>query len=42
MIRIGKKPIVISKFLPGFIANRLQGALNREVLFLLGQWVRRT
>ena len=35
MIRIGKKPIVISKFLPGFIANRLQSALNREVLFLL-------
>jgi 3-hydroxybutyryl-CoA dehydrogenase len=35
MVRIGKKPIVISKFLPGFIANRLQSALNREVLFLL-------
>lgn len=35
MIRAGKKPIVISKFLPGFIANRLQSALNREVLFLL-------
>jgi 3-hydroxybutyryl-CoA dehydrogenase len=35
MIRVGKKPIVISKFLPGFIANRLQSALNREVLFLL-------
>jgi len=35
MIKVGKKPIVISKFLPGFIANRLQSALNREVLFLL-------
>ena len=33
--KVGKKPIVISKFLPGFIANRLQSALNREVLFLL-------
>jgi len=35
MIRVGKKPIVISKFLPGFIANRLQSALGSEVLFLL-------
>jgi 3-hydroxybutyryl-CoA dehydrogenase len=35
MIKAGKKPIVISKFLPGFIANRLQSALNREVLFLM-------
>ena len=35
MIKVGKKPIVISKFLPGFIANRLQSALNREVLFLM-------
>jgi 3-hydroxybutyryl-CoA dehydrogenase len=26
MIRVGKKPIIISKFLPGFIANRLQSA----------------
>lgn len=32
---VGKKPIVISKFLPGFIANRLQSALGNEVLFLL-------
>lgn len=31
----GKKPIVISKFLPGFIANRLQSALTAEMLFLL-------
>ena len=32
---MGKKPLVISKFLPGFIANRLQSALNNEVLYLL-------
>jgi 3-hydroxyacyl-CoA dehydrogenase len=31
----GKMTIVISKFLPGFIANRLRSALSREVLFLL-------
>jgi 3-hydroxybutyryl-CoA dehydrogenase len=35
MIKIGKTPLVISKFLPGFIANRLQSALNNEVLYLL-------
>jgi 3-hydroxybutyryl-CoA dehydrogenase len=35
LIKVGKMPIVISKFLPGFIANRLQSALSREVLFLL-------
>ena len=34
-IAVGKTPIVISKFLPGFIANRLQSALGNEVLFLL-------
>jgi len=35
MLQLGKKPLVISKFLPGFIANRLQSALTQEVLFLL-------
>ena len=35
IIAVGKTPIVISKFLPGFIANRLQSALGNEVLFLL-------
>jgi len=35
MLQLGKKPIVISKFLPGFIANRLQSALTQEVLFLI-------
>ena len=35
LTKLGKKPIVISKFLPGFIANRLQSALSNEVLHLL-------
>ncbi len=35
MRRLGKKPILIDKFLPGFIANRLQSALTQEVLFLM-------
>ncbi|MGZ8156728.1 MAG: 3-hydroxyacyl-CoA dehydrogenase family protein [Burkholderiales bacterium] len=33
--RIGKTSIVISRFLPGFIANRLQSALTNEMLFLI-------
>ena len=37
MIKAGKKPIVITKFLPGFIANRLQAALGGEVFNLLDQ-----
>jgi 3-hydroxybutyryl-CoA dehydrogenase len=35
LAKLGKKPIVLSKFLPGFIANRLQSALGNEVLYLL-------
>lgn len=35
LIRLGKKPIVLTKFLPGFLANRLQSALRLESLFLL-------
>ncbi len=35
VLSAGKKPIILSKFLPGFIANRLQSALGNEVLFLL-------
>jgi 3-hydroxybutyryl-CoA dehydrogenase len=35
MTKMGKTPLVISRFLPGFIANRLQSALTNEVLHLL-------
>ncbi len=35
LVQVGKKPILITKFLPGFIANRLQSALTNEMLFLL-------
>jgi 3-hydroxybutyryl-CoA dehydrogenase len=34
---LGKKPIVLSKFISGFVANRLQAALNLEALFLLDE-----
>ena len=39
MIRIGKKPIVVRKEIPGFIVNRIQAAYNREVTYLLNEGV---
>ena len=33
--QLGKKPIVIRKEVPGHIANRLQAALMREILYLM-------
>ena len=35
LVQLGKTPVVISRFLPGFIVNRLQSALRNEVLYLL-------
>lgn len=36
---IGKKPILLNKELPGHVANRLQAALYREVVYLIDQGV---
>jgi 3-hydroxyacyl-CoA dehydrogenase len=36
---IGKKPIHLKKELPGHVANRIQSALYREVVYLVGQGV---
>jgi 3-hydroxyacyl-CoA dehydrogenase len=36
---IGKKPILLQKEVPGHVANRLQIALYREVLYLIDQGV---
>jgi 3-hydroxyacyl-CoA dehydrogenase len=36
---IGKKPIHLKKELPGHVANRIQSALYREVLYLIQQGV---
>jgi 3-hydroxyacyl-CoA dehydrogenase len=36
---LGKKPIVLKKEMPGHVANRLQLALYREVLYLIEQGV---
>jgi carnitine 3-dehydrogenase len=35
----GKKPILLKKELPGHVANRLQSALYREVVYLIGAGV---
>lgn len=39
MERIGKSPVLVRKEIPGFIINRLTGALSREVDHLLDQGV---
>jgi carnitine 3-dehydrogenase len=36
---IGKRPIHLKKEMPGHVANRLQSALYREVVYLIGQGV---
>ena len=36
---IGKKPILLRKEIPGHVANRLQAALYREVMYLIEQGV---
>jgi 3-hydroxyacyl-CoA dehydrogenase len=36
---IGKKPILLNKALPGHVANRLQAALYREIVYLIEQGV---
>jgi 3-hydroxyacyl-CoA dehydrogenase len=39
MKRVGKRPIVVKKEIPGFIVNRIQAAYNREVTYLLDEGV---
>jgi carnitine 3-dehydrogenase len=36
---IGKKPILLNKELPGHVANRLQAALYKEIMYLIQQGV---
>jgi 3-hydroxybutyryl-CoA dehydrogenase len=35
LVKLGKKPVVMDRFIPGFIVNRLQRALAREIFHLL-------
>lgn len=39
MTHIGKTPVMIKKELPGFIVNRIQGAIWREILYLVEEGV---
>lgn len=39
IIRVGKKPILVRKEVPGFIVNRIQTAMGREILHLLKEGV---
>lgn len=36
---LGKRPVVLSRFVPGYVANRLQAAWTREVLWLMEQGI---
>lgn len=37
LLTAGQKPVIIEKFIPGFIVNRLQRALGREIFHLIDQ-----
>ncbi|MGP9782411.1 3-hydroxyacyl-CoA dehydrogenase family protein [Glutamicibacter sp. AOP12-B1-11] len=37
--RLGKEPVLINREIPGFIANRLMGAMQREALFLADEGI---
>jgi len=39
MVKVGKKPIMVRKEIPGFIVNRIQAAYNREVIHLIEEGV---
>lgn len=39
LVACDKKPIVINKYIPGFLVNRLQTATTREALYLLDQGI---
>jgi len=35
LLKLGKRPVVLKKFIPGYIVNRLQRAMAREIFHLL-------
>jgi 3-hydroxybutyryl-CoA dehydrogenase len=39
MLQVGKKPILVQKEIPGFIVNRIQGAIFREISYLLDEGI---
>ena len=34
MLRVGKKPVLVRKEVPGFIVNRITGAIEREIAII--------
>jgi 3-hydroxyacyl-CoA dehydrogenase len=39
MLRIGKMPAIVRKEVPGFIVNRIQGAMEREIDYLIDEGI---
>lgn len=39
MLRAGKMPVIVRKEVPGFIVNRIQGAMEREIDYLIDEGV---
>ena len=39
MLQVGKKAVLVRKEIPGFIVNRIQGAIFREISYLLDEGV---
>jgi 3-hydroxyacyl-CoA dehydrogenase len=39
MVRTGKKPVIVQKTVPGFIINRLTGAMEREIDYLIDEGI---
>lgn len=39
MLRVGKKPVIAKKEIPGFIVNRIQAAMAREIEYLIAESV---
>lgn len=39
MMRVGKKPVLVRKEIPGLIVNRLTGAMEREIDYLLDEGI---
>jgi 3-hydroxybutyryl-CoA dehydrogenase len=39
MLRAGKMPVIVRKEVPGFIVNRIQGAMEREIDYLIDEGI---
>lgn len=39
MLRVGKVPVIVRKEVPGFIVNRIQGAMEREIDYLIDEGI---